>query len=314
MLFNDYITLKPIPINSIRQSRSCFNYYRIEWTKESLSKALLISNYKLKRIFFGWKELRNSTSIEKHYQLICNSLSENFYRSRDIGGLLLISVIKTSRPFKLNIIFHRAWKKKKKKANMNHKKQHFFRHKRAMTLQKAKTNSLFFIGNMNSPLAFAIWFSPSHNSATQECRGNGNFMLYLTPHIMPLELLEKCFVVTAQFDKMLFKKGRDFLYAWKKYCIIVGKMQMVSGWKNNNCLSLKIWTIDNKAIYCAWTQNNVEYLVLIFFNRLSVDHLHRNVNCLTSHSWEWCFQPLCLRDWDLFAFLSFSFFAKNLIS
>lgn len=109
--FDHDITHRVIPTNSNRQSRSCFNYYRIECIERIAFKGSFDIELQIKADLFGWKELRNSTSIEKHYQLICNSLSENFYRSRDIGGLSFISVIKTNRPFKLNIIFLRAWKK-----------------------------------------------------------------------------------------------------------------------------------------------------------------------------------------------------------
>lgn len=109
---------------NIKKLRSCFNYRRVEWTKESLLKAPLISNYKLKRIFWLKRTAKFNINSKSTTRLICNSYLE-ISIARDLGGLAFISAIKTSRPFKLNIIFHPAWKKWVREPIWIHKKHNF---------------------------------------------------------------------------------------------------------------------------------------------------------------------------------------------
>lgn len=166
--------------------------------KNRFQKALLISNYKLKRIFFlRWKELRNSTSIGKHYQLICNSLSENFYRSRDIGGLSLISVIKTKRPFKLNIIFHRAWSEKRRRKRIWIIKNNIFSTQKSNDIAEKKLIHFFILLETWIHLCHLL-FDSLHRPRVPE---NQQFYFEFNTTYHAIRIVGKCFVVTAQFDK-----------------------------------------------------------------------------------------------------------------
>ena len=177
------------------------------------------------------------------------------------------------------------WKKRRKRIWII--KNNIFRHKRAMTLQKKKLIHFFMWLETWIHLCHLL-FDSLHRS--KRVPGNSNSMLLFNTTYHAIRTVgKKCFL----------REGRDLFC--EKYCIIV---QMVnSDGKDNKCLSLKTWTIANKTIYCAWTRNNVEYLVLIFINRLSVDHLHRNVNCLTSHFCEWCLPIVRIEIFLHFRFL-----------
>lgn len=71
------------------QARSCFNYHRNEWARAAIEKAPLISNYKLKRIFWCASEnceTRHQKQLPAYLQH--HTTVKVFYRAPDdIGGL-----------------------------------------------------------------------------------------------------------------------------------------------------------------------------------------------------------------------------------
>lgn len=213
---------------NIKKLRSCFNYRRAEWTKESLLKAPLISNYKLKRIFWLKGTAKFNINSKSTTRLICNSYLE-ISIARDLGGLAFISAIKTSRPFKLNIIFHPAWKSEWES------RYEFI--KNTISTQKSndiaeKTNSLLFRW-------LETWIHLWHLLCDSLHTIRQFYVVFSTSYHAIRTVVWKVHSLIKVPSGL--RRAEGFVLC-VKYCIIVGrrgKLQMVSddAERNNNCLS-----------------------------------------------------------------------------
>lgn len=218
---------------------------------ESLLKAPLISNYKLKRIFCLKRTAKFNINSKSTTRLICNSYLE-ISIARDLGGLAFISAIKTSRPFKLNIIFHPAWKSEWES------RYEFI--KNTISTQKSndiaeKTNSLLFrwletwihlwhllCDSLHTIQQFYVAFSTSYH-AIRTVVWKVHSLIEVPSG---LRRAESCVLCVRILWKILHhcwptRKTADGQWWCRE------KQQLFVPPKKNR----------HKAVYCAWTQNSV---------------------------------------------------------